>query len=215
MTATQPSEIRAIELYDNAGKDFVEAQRWHGVVDKNLADWEAEWMPELQRRLKLLNQQNVERRFWPQSRHWDWRAKLKDIEKRLANQSFALVCNGMTQAMMTVDTTKRARLEGQQTQHLVYVDYLEAAPWNRGDIAGDPPRYRGCGTELILAAVELSITEGFKGRVGLHSLPQANRFYANRCGMTDLGQDKTYENLRYFEITLEQAQVFIGKGKGA
>lgn len=46
---------------------------------------------------------------------------------------------------------------------------------------------------------------------GLHSLPQANGFYANTCGMTDLGPG--YDNLRYFEMTPEQAQVFIAKGE--
>ncbi|WP_339749612.1 hypothetical protein [uncultured Maricaulis sp.] len=214
MTASTPSDVRAIELYSHGAETFVAAECWHGIVDKNLADWEAEWLPDLQNRLKLLNQRGVERRFWPQSRHWDWRVKLRDIEKRLANRSFALVCEGMTQAMMTVDLTKRARLAGQQTQHLVYIDYIEAAPWNRNDLLGAPPRYRGCGTELILAAIELSIAEGYKGRVGLHSLPQANRFYANHCGMEDLGQDAAYEDLRYFELSSEQAQKFIGKGQG-
>ncbi len=48
---------------------------------------------------------------------------------------------------------------------------------------------------------------------GLHSLPQANGFYANTCGMTDLGPDPGYDNLRYFEMTPEQAQVFIAKGE--
>ncbi len=53
-----------------------------------------------------------------------------------------------------------------------------------------------------------------KGRIGLHSLPQANSFYAYVCGMTDLGQDATYENLRYFELEPERARNFIEKGKG-
>lgn len=51
-------------------------------------------------------------------------------------------------------------------------------------------------------------------RIGLHSLPQANSFYANACGMTDLGQDATYENLRYFELDSDSARRFIEKGKG-
>jgi hypothetical protein len=52
----------------------------------------------------------------------------------------------------------------------------------------------------------------FKGRIGLHSLPQANAFYANTCGMTDLGFDQDYEGLRYFEMTPGQAEAFIAKG---
>jgi len=52
--------------------------------------------------------------------------------------------------------------------------------------------------------------EGFKGRLGLHSLPQADNFY-RKIGMTDLGQDASYQNLRYFEMTSEQARAFFEK----
>lgn len=156
----------------------------------------------------------MERRFWPQSRHWDWRGKLTTIERRLANLSFAIVGDGMTQAMMTIDLTKRARMPKHEGQHLAYVDFLEAAPWNRNDLAKEPSKFGGCGTILINAAIQQSILEGFKGRIGLHSLPQANNFYANACGMTDLGQDASYENLRYFELAPENAQRFVEKGKG-
>src|SRR3546814_10581062 len=92
-------------------------------------------MPELFKRLQSLNCQGIERRLWPQSRHWDWRDKLKAMEQRLANRSFAVVCEGLTQAMMIVDLTKRARVETQKGQHLVYVNFIEAAPWNQIGIA--------------------------------------------------------------------------------
>ncbi len=65
------------------------------------------------------------------------------------------------------------------------------------------PRLRGVGSALITAAVALSDDEGFKGRLGLHSLPQADAFY-RKIGMTDLGQDTAYQNLRYFEMTAEK-----------
>jgi len=214
MIATTPSDVTPVWLTNRSTKEVVDAELWHGIVDKNLADWEAEWIPDLQRRLKLLNQQKVERRFWPQSRHWDWRDKLREIERRLANLSFALVADGMTQAMMTIDLTKRARLTDHEGQHLVYIDFLEAAPWNRNDLAEEPAKFSGSGSILINAAIQQSILEGFKGRIGLHSLPQSNNFYANACGMTDLGQDTNYENLRYFELDPDSARSFIEKGKG-
>ena len=59
----------------------------------------------------------------------------------------------------------------------------------------------------------LSENMEFSGRIGLHSLPQANSFYANTCGMTDLGADPAYEGLCYFEMTSEQAHAFTAKGK--
>ena len=82
-----------------------------------------------------------------------------------------------------------------------------------GLISEDPPIYRGVGSLLIAAAIQLSLDEGFKGRIGLHSLPQADAFYANTCGMSNLGPDPSYQNLSYFEMTAEQAQAFIERGK--
>lgn len=192
--------------------ELVDAELWDAITEKNLADWEAKWTPELLRLLEALYDKGVERRLWPQSRHWDWRQKTQAIEKRLDQQCFAIVCNGMTQAMMITELTKRARLKGQENDHLVYVDFVEAAPWNRREILGEPPRYSGCGSILIRAAIEYSKLEGFKGRIGLHSLPQANDFYANKVGMTDMGQDPDYQNLRYFEMTPEQSEAFIKEG---
>lgn len=214
MISTTPSDVTPVWLTNRSTSELVQAELWHGIVDKNLGDWEADWVPDLQRRLKLLNQKNVERRFWPQSRHWDWRDKLTAIERRLANLSFAVVGDGMTQAMMTIDLTKRARMAKHEGQHLVYIDFLEAAPWNRNDLAEEPSRFGGCGSILINVAIQQSMLEGFKGRIGFHSLPQANNFYANTCGMIDLGQDSSYENLRYFELDPDSALRFLEKGKG-
>lgn len=131
----------------------------------------------------------------------------------LGNPGFSIVCNGITQGMMFTDIVgKRCRLAEQKGKHLAYIDFVENAPWNRKELLYDPPRYRGVGTILIRAAVELSMQEEFNGRVGLHSLPQANAFYANTCGMTDMGADQTYQGLRYFEMTAKQAEVFRTKG---
>ena len=80
------------------------------------------------------------------------------------------------------------------------MEFVENAPWNRPELF-DPPRYRGVGSILIRAAVALSEDLEFHGRIGLHSLPQSNGFYANTCGMTDLGVAPDYEGLRYLEMT--------------
>ena len=61
---------------------------------------------------------------------------------------------------------------------------------------------------MVRTAVELSLAEGFKGRIGLHSLPQTARFYRTVCGMADLGPDPSYHNLGYFEMTEGQAVNF-------
>jgi len=199
-------------LIDAQTKQWVDAELWSPITEKHLADWEAEWMPVLFSHLKALNSAGIERHHWPQNRHWNWRDKITSIEKSLGNPSFAIVCHGVTQAMMITDLRRRGRIESQKGDHLVYVDYLEAAPWNRPGLSESPPRYKGAGSLMIGLAIKLSIEEGFKGRIALHSLPQANDFYANKCGMTDLGPDQHYENLRYFEMTTEQAETYIALG---
>jgi hypothetical protein len=189
-----------------------DAELWDGITEQNLADWEGEWVPEQFKAVQRLHRSGVERRFWPQSLHWDWRDKINKLQKMLAHPSFSIVCGGVTQGMMFIDTTmRRCQIDSQRDKDLVYVSFVENAPWNRRELF-DPPRYRGIGSILIRAAIARSHEEGFKGRIGLHSLPQANNFYGNTCGMTDLGVDPNYEGLRYFEMTPEQAEAFIEKG---
>jgi hypothetical protein len=64
---------------------------------------------------------------------------------------------------------------------------------------------------MIAAAVELSWELGYKGRIGLHSLTDAEFFYKKTCGMTELGRDSAHEDLMYFEMTEKQAEAFRGK----
>ena len=206
-------EVTEVHLLDVASGEPVAAELWHVITEEQLADWEGEWVPELFRAMQRLRRAGVERALWPQSRHWDWRRKVAELQGMLANPGFGIVCGGLTQGMMIVDAVKhRGRLDVQQGQHLVYVEFVENAPWNRAELF-DPPRYRGVGSILIRAAVALSEELEFHGRIGLHSLPQANGFYADTCGMTDLGADPDYEGLRYFEMTPEDAQAFIAKGR--
>ena len=115
------------------------------------ADWEGEWVPELFKAVQRLRRAGVERRRWPQSRHWHWRKKVVALQGMLANPGFSIVCDGLTQGMMIVDAVKyRGRLDDQRGQHLVYVEFIENAPWNRAELF-DPPRYRGVGSILIRA----------------------------------------------------------------
>lgn len=77
---------------------------------------------------------------------------------------------------MIVNTIKRCRIKKHANKHLVYVEYLEAAPWNRRGIP-NRNQCKGVGTILIAAAIQLSMDEGNRRRIGLHSLPQADTFY--------------------------------------
>lgn len=206
------TDVSPVYLLDVAAGEAVEAELRDAIEEAQLADWEALWRPALDAAIQRIHAAGVSRQQWPQSRHWDWRLKLRAIGRLLAHRTFCIVCRGETQGLMAVDvTTKKAWLGPQRGQALVYVEFLETAPWNRR-LLYEPPRFGGVGKLLMGAAIELSREEEFKGRVGLHSLPQADDFYRNSCGMTDLGPDAAHHNLRYFEMTPEQAEAFIQKG---
>jgi hypothetical protein len=132
--------------------------------------------------------------------HWNWRHKVDNVY--LGNSTLmAVECGGAVQGLMAVFTAPHpSRLGGGR---VVYVDYLEVAPWNLKGLA-HPPRFLGVGTALIADAVRLGVETGMGGAVGLHSLPQAEPFYA-RIGMTRVGLDPDYYDLTYFEYDAQTA----------
>ncbi|WP_077374449.1 hypothetical protein [Mesorhizobium prunaredense] len=198
----------SVFLKDKQTGQVVAAELIETIDESHLRCVETEWMPILFKRVQQLIGQGQPRQDWPQSWHWNWRAKMDRINGLLAFRTLALVCEGRTQGLMQINTAKNVcRLPEQVGKHLAYVDYVETAPWNRSTVVPQP-RFGGVGVVMIRAAIEVSQEEGFRGRIGLHSLPQSAGFYERACGMSDLGIDGTKENLRYFEMTSEHAALF-------
>lgn len=105
---------------------------------------------------------------------------------------------------MIVDHSRTSRREADVSKGLVYIDYVEVAPWNRP--GWQPHRvFTSIGTTFLRTAIQASLLLGFDGRIGLHSLPQANSFYT-RMGMMNLGADSEYQHLWYFEMSPKQAE---------
>lgn len=201
------SSVSRVYLLESATGNAAEAELRDSIEDAQLVDWETQWQPSLLEILQGLAQTGQLRERWPENWHWDWSNKMGRIRGLLAYRTFCIVCQGATQAMMAVSLdTKRARLQSQVDKPLVYVDFLEVAPWNQPKLV-DQPRFRGAGSILMGAAISLSIDEEFSGRIGLHSLPQSNDYYAQTCGMTDMGLDAE-ARMRYYEMTPEQAERF-------
>jgi hypothetical protein len=202
--ATAPTFLR-----DLTTDDVVSAELVYGIGVDHILDWHTAWQPALGAMKATLHEQGVPKADWPQTGHWNWAEKVADAGNILGFRMFCVTAQGMTQALMRVDLTKTARLDSMSGKPLVYVDYLEVAPWNQS-FAGTPKKYRGAGPILLAAAAELSCEEGFKGRLGLHSLPQAEAFY-EKAGMIDLGPDAEVQNLRYYEMTSEVAQALLAQ----
>ena len=203
-------------LYSTAKGEAVSAQLWDGITPKQIRDWSAQWTAGIAEGMCRLLQAQVPREKWPKSLYWNWRQKSQAFNPLISKAGFSVMCENQTQGMMFVDLAQhRCKLKEQAGKHLVYVDFVETAPWNREEFLAEP-RYHGVGTLLMRAAIKRSRDEEFGGRIGLHSLPESEEFYRRVCGMTDLGTDSKQESyLRYFEMTPDQADAFIKKGDSA
>ena len=157
----------------------VEALLFDNIDDSHLKNYRDNWGPLIQDYCGRLIKEGHDKTssIWPQSWHWDWTTKMKEVEGLLGTACYCISCDDETQGMMRIDLTKTARLPDQMNMPLVYIDYLEVAPWNWDEFYADPAKYRGVGPVLISAAINRSLEEGFQGRIGLHSLPQAIEFY--------------------------------------
>jgi len=202
-------------LMDAATQQPLAAEVWDAITERQLVDFESHWKFSLATAMQRLRTAGIERKNWPQtqSSHWDWRRKVGAFSGLLSKPSFSVMCQGMTQGLMIVDLLGRCELATQKAKPLIYINFLENAPWNRKELDCGQARITGVGQLLIRAAIELSVNEGFAGRIGLHSLPQADSFYAKVCGMTDFGAGNSKEGLKYFETTPEQSKAFIAKGE--
>lgn len=200
-------------LKDRRSGQEVDARLWSAIEDRHAEDFSGKWTPifhakiqELAKNGPLTNELLAEHNL--QDAHWKWIEKLPQRRDQLSWASFAVEAEDVTQGLMftRVGTDVRAREASQRNQYIVEIDLLAIAPWNRFRLVPDP-QFKGIGRLLLAAAISLSVSEEFGGRIGLHALPQAESWYRDVCGMTDLGVDET--KMRYFEMTEAQARAFI------
>jgi GNAT superfamily N-acetyltransferase len=182
----------------------------------DLFDAEAQWCLERVNVLRSLANAGVHNPDdWPESVHWSWAykaskchpARLDDLgDARL----FGIEVKGQWQSLLFGLCEGHTTKLGKKNRPLVYVDFIEVAPWN-WDIAllGRTGKYRGAGVQLMEFAVRWSLSLGYDGRVGLHALKRAESFYEGRCQMQRLGADAGYHNLCYFELTEANAKTFL------
>lgn len=142
--------------------------------------------------------------------HWNWGEKVKVSAQLLSCPTLAIEFGGQAQGLMLIITDGHfAKLQSELGKPLLYVAFLATAPWNQRDIA-PTPRFRGVGEVFMVAAVQLSMDVGFKGRVGLHSLPKSEGFY-ERCGFQCLGKDPDKQDLKYYELSPQTASELIAR----
>lgn len=192
-----------------ANGSFVEAVL-HERIDAEYAlqvddDWKAHFAAEEARAV-------AEGRALPhlEHGHWAWGEKVKESAHLLSCPTLAIECADQTQGLMLLKTDGHfGMLPSEMGKPLVYIVYLATAPWNLRMLVRQS-RFTGIGLVLLHAAIQMSLDNEFKGRIGLHSLPQAEGFY-ERHGFQCLGVDPEKEGLKYYELSPQAASEFISR----
>lgn len=192
-----------VQIVRRQDKELVDALLHTELAPSVLVEAEKEWGPiRLDAARKLHRAGRIKE--IPQHFLWDWGAKSQKLQF-LAYRCLGIEYAGKWQGLLMVKLTGQvARLDPDRGKDLVYIDYLESAPWNLA-VMVDTPLYGGIGPVLMRTAMQLSYDEGFHGRIGLHALPQAEDFYRDDFEMQCCGADPAYENLPYYEMTREVA----------
>lgn len=173
---------RSVQLIRGIDNQIVEAVLLT-LAQNHIDDVENLW----RKQLKLYRQED---------KYWDWLFK-KRISGSWDNyETYAIEYQEKTQGLLWLETQQH-RSQVKIGQRVVYIEALASAPWNRKTIQ-KPPELKGVGTVLLNFARFRSLNLGYEGRVALHALPGAERFYDSR-NMMNFGADADKEDLIYFE----------------
>lgn len=203
-----------VQIWERKSGTFVAATFYEELTVDQMAEAEAQWKPVRNAAVKQLRSSGKAEsdvRAIIQHGHWDWVKKAKNvIAMSLTFRCFGIKLKDKWQGLATVDLgTHRAEVEPDRGKPIVYVEFLESAPWNLETMVDDP-QYGLIGKRLVEAAIHMSIAEEFRGRVGLLALPQAEGFY-EKCGMIRVESARRH-GMSWFEMTQEGANEFIEGG---
>ena len=151
--------IRRVNLRNGRSKALVLADLVT-LADPHVADYETRWQATL-------------KEYGEDDQGFSWRFKQQLMTRNDNYEDYALVVEGLTQGLMLIETqTRWSRfIPGKR---VVGVDALATAPWNRPSIQR-PRDLEGVDTALLAFARERSLALGYQGRIGLYSLPEADR----------------------------------------
>ena len=107
------------------------------------------WMPAREQAARIFHQAGE----GGEHGHWDWRNKVWSAESG-RHRLMSVECRDDAQGLMAVLSSPRSAVIKTARSPVLYVDFLETAPWN---LKGLPtrPRFLGVGTILIAEAVKL------------------------------------------------------------
>ncbi len=198
-------------ITDAATDQIVEVEFLDEISVDILLDIEEQWATYRQDLRMKLRTSGISVQDWPESLHWDWARKSLRLAFRDPNdfRLMAICHNNVYQGVIiTLRKGHRASLQPDTGKPLIYVEFLEAAPWNWTIRGVQNRKFKGIGPLLLRAAVTQSVQMGWDGRTGLHALPQAMSFYEHQ-GFRFVSNDPGKENLPYYELSAADASARI------
>lgn len=201
-----------VNLTNRGNGQLVEADLFEGISDENLRDYKEKWLPALiaERERYETGCKTDKDLLKVEDAHWNWDEKVAFTKSSLSHRHFVIESEGVTQGLMQLAfSIHHSRID--PNKHLVYIEYLSVAPWNRKNHT-DALSFKGVGSILVFQAIITSLNEGFWGLVGLHALPGAVSYY-KKLGMISFGSDNDHQCLEYFEMRGEDSPYFKHIGK--
>ena len=200
--------VHAAFIVDAGNGEITKVELDDDLSVGTLFDVEDQWSADRAALRDALAKAGVPKDKWPGSLHWDWGEKswrLSLSARRADYRVFGLRLKGVWQGtMLTVKDTHVASLPPDAGKPLVYLNFIETAPWNWDvEEVNRRRKYGLVGAALFAAAVGQSYAVGCDGRLGLHSLWQAESFYRGRHMVEVRGREK--DGMNYFELTAAAA----------
>lgn len=204
-------ELSSGKLFDRDGKPndcqiyFGNSLKASLAADAQWSQWNYELLEtvdELVKRDPTLKNATEQLNF--EDSHWKWGRKSAFFSSS-EYLWFYLVCDNRVQGICLAYQPKESKLAN---VNIFYVEFIAVAPWNRSHDF-NVRTFNGIGSFLLRSAISycvetLELALGFS----LHSLPQAESYYA-KIGMTKIeGEEK--DGLAFFEMPQDRCQELLG-----
>ena len=205
-----------ISILERKSGEMVPATFYYEVTETQLIEAESQWKPIrlfAAEKLRKSGKDAGEICQCIQHVRWDWANKAAClVQASLAQKCFGIKLGQKWQGLIMIDLAMhRTQIQADFGKPIVYVEFLETAPWNIKGLV-EEPFYGLTGQILMRAAIRLSIAEGFSGRVGLLALPQAEGFYKNKIGMQCV-EGAGSQRMEHYELTQVAARSFLDGGQ--
>ncbi|QEL16706.1 hypothetical protein [Limnoglobus roseus] len=129
----------AVAIIERATGAALKAMLHKELDESELIDVEIAWEPKRLRALKELRRSGADLTDLPQHFHWSWARKALQTSGMLAYRAFGIKFKRQMQGLMMVELASHvARLDPDKGKPLVYVDYVETAPWNAREFTSSP-----------------------------------------------------------------------------